>query len=503
MDKPKYRKLNSSTSSKFARFSKLPQEPDRSLYTQELKKCSPIRESESPLITATIPFNLGKSEKFLEKSKVLESFRALGFIKSSLPIVKNPSKVKRTNNDSLSLLSSPGYSHLIYRKVTTPFSSGVVRIKSQSRIKSLSKTPSRNFSQSRISFLVRKNYEEDCLESEKKIENGFVEKVYENGDWYKGHLRNFKRHGKGIFYVSGHQLQITGNFYKNKLDGPAILEFSFGYVLEGLFNEGILEDSSASITYSNKTLFQGEIKEGQREGSGTQLYPSLTTFKGIWKSDQRSGPGLLLTPDQMLFEGNFISDHTEGPGVLVFFKTFSESSTSDFYPNLFKSDFFPGFENFPFFDSSPISNLDLVFMTLSKSSRFLPQYEKGFKDGSFVAGKLQGAGHARYGHVGEYFGEFFDGKRHGYGMMKFSDPEHVCRWFPETEGVYLGQWREDKRHGFGVMAWNNGTQYKGMWANDRRHGVTGKVIFSNGDYYEGGFVNENMLRSNSIKKINI
>lgn len=516
MDNSIYQTLQPSSPFKIRYLNKLPSEPDRQQYIQELKRCSPIRPSPTSSIPAAIPYDLGRSEKFIEKHKVLDIFRALNFIDSHLPAVKPVRKAKNSTNDLSNQPNITGYSHLLFRKVLTPFSSGVVRIKSQSKIRILSKTPSRlslnqNISPINVRMSVDKSWEKveniqniKNFEKKEKI-SGFVDKKYENGDWYKGNMIKSKRHGKGEFFIKKFGMRITGSFYKNRPDGPCVVEFLNGYKLDGVFNDGHLEDTSGNIFYSDKSYYQGDIKQGERHGIGIQEYPSGTVFKGGFVNDLRNGACLVYKSGKFFFEGTFAADSTSGPGVLVFFNAFRESTTSDYFPSLYKDDYFYDYMKFTYFDSNAISNLDLVFMTQSANSNLIPKdpnKTRVFKNGEFISGRLEGVGHAKYGHVGEYFGEFKNGKRHGYGLMKYTDPEHTCEWFPETEGTYLGEWRDDKRHGYGIMVWANGTQYKGTFMADRRDGVVGKVVFANGDSYEGGFVNDNMLRSTSIKKLN-
>ena len=38
--------------------------------------------------------------------------------------------------------------------------------------------------------------------------------------------------------------------------------------------------------------FQGELKEGKREGFGLELYPNGKRYEGSFKNDKRSGRGI-------------------------------------------------------------------------------------------------------------------------------------------------------------------------------------------------------------------
>ena len=83
-----------------------------------------------------------------------------------------------------------------------------------------------------------------------------------------------------------------------------------------------------------------------------------------------------------------------------------------------------------------------------------------------------------FGKVGEYFGRFENGKRHGEGVFKYF----------KTNNVYSGSWKYGIKHGKGEFIFN-ATKMKiaGQWENGKI--VQGKWIFPNGTYFEGPFVN--------------
>lgn len=54
-----------------------------------------------------------------------------------------------------------------------------------------------------------------------------------------------------------------------------------------------------------------------------------------------------------------------------------------------------------------------------------------------------------------YKGEWRNDKRHGYGVIEFSDGYS-----------YVGEWSENMRHGLGVATYPDGTKLEGEWKND-------------------------------------
>lgn len=72
-----------------------------------------------------------------------------------------------------------------------------------------------------------------------------------------------------------------------------------------------------------------------------------------------------------------------------------------------------------------------------------------------------------------------DGKAAGRGILQmFNDGAPGHR--------YEGGWKNGRRHGHGVMMWSNGNRYQGNFKDDRFDG-RGIAIWANGDWYDGGW----------------
>ena len=79
---------------------------------------------------------------------------------------------------------------------------------------------------------------------------------------------------------------------------------------------------------------------------------------------------------------------------------------------------------------------------------------------------------------GEYTGERNDkNEMHGKGKMIYTNGD-----------IYEGEWKNGKRNGDGTMTYQNKTSYVGRWANDQINGY-GTFKYFNGDVYEGTFAN--------------
>ena len=76
-----------------------------------------------------------------------------------------------------------------------------------------------------------------------------------------------------------------------------------------------------------------------------------------------------------------------------------------------------------------------------------------------------------------YEGEVEDGFLQGQGKMIWSNGNE-----------YEGGWLKTKRHGKGKYSWSNKSWYEGEYKNGRCHGK-GKLVYHNGDFFEGYWEN--------------
>ena len=573
------------------RFKKKPKpviEIDKNLYLSEVKQLSPSKVTEASVEYAEIPFGLGKSEKFENKQQIITAFTELGYISDKT--LEIPTKYTPVYRPTKGVSPSPiSVEHFFHKKIVSPYSPGVVRIKSKDN-NELSINSNPYSPQKRPSFLssqrqfttpqpsvssantsgkpfdspkmksgfpsyiktitsfstisspnklkagsnryanikeiieiqeapkIKKTkaylqtadileYTGNYLQGQKE---GFGKVFYKNGDKFKGVFRKNLKEGQGKYFYSKFGLTFKGEFKNDVPHGPALLEFNSGGVYKISFVNGKLDDNLVLIKYKDGGEYDGEFKNGRRHGYGKMEYSNGGNYSGKWVNGQRQGLGVLTFKASMFFEGTFFGDFTDGPGVLVrkdLFHPDKEKLKSETRSALFmkhegvinKKTYFEDFSEFSHFKTLPLDGFDLVYITL-KSKYLQPRLNKVIPNGKFSAGRLTGGGMVKYGYFGLYYGNFLEGKRSGYGCMKYTDPEHICDWFSETEGEYIGEWKDDKRQGYGVMNWPNGVTYTGWFNNNRRHNVQGKIQFTNGDIYEGGWVDDRMEGSCVLHK---
>ncbi|XP_058986931.1 MORN repeat-containing protein 3-like isoform X2 [Musca domestica] len=102
-----------------------------------------------------------------------------------------------------------------------------------------------------------------------------------------------------------------------------------------------------------------------------------------------------------------------------------------------------------------------------------------------------------------YDGQWHEGKRHGWGMMRrrlndgTMERIYAGQWqmdkkcgegkqFYDDGSIYYGWWRANRRHGLGIQWYGTGDIYLGEWQMDVAHGL-GVMLYANGNRYEGYF----------------
>lgn len=71
-----------------------------------------------------------------------------------------------------------------------------------------------------------------------------------------------------------------------------------------------------ALSYTNGDKFEGEIKNGIREGFGTYYYHNGDKYEGMWLKGKKHGMGTLYYKEGNLFVGQWKNSEKEGNGTL-------------------------------------------------------------------------------------------------------------------------------------------------------------------------------------------
>ncbi|XP_054008984.1 MORN repeat-containing protein 3-like isoform X1 [Hylaeus anthracinus] len=111
------------------------------------------------------------------------------------------------------------------------------------------------------------------------------------------------------------------------------------------------------------------------------------------------------------------------------------------------------------------------------------QFIAGYYKGEWRNDKKEGKGNEINRNGWVYEGDWFDGKRHGYGVLSKISENGILRQ------RYAGEWVAGKRNGFGYSWYKDSSYYEGDFCQNKRHGC-GRIWYCNGDYYEGTWRND-------------
>lgn len=81
------------------------------------------------------------------------------------------------------------------------------------------------------------------------------------------------------------------------------------------------ESEVITIEYADGSIYEGECKDGKRDGTGTVKYSDGSSYEGSWENDKRSGKGEYHWPDGKNFvsyEGEWEDNQRDGDGKLVY-----------------------------------------------------------------------------------------------------------------------------------------------------------------------------------------
>lgn len=132
---------------------------------------------------------------------------------------------------------------------------------------------------------------------------------------------------------------------------------------------------------------------------------------------------------------------------------------------------------------SPFTATGPHFEVLSRDKRY--HYKGAVRQGKYHGfGSL--AMHFTYSQ-GEYVGEWYEGKRHGYGIERFNQGE-----------VYEGYWELDLYHGHGEMVYEDASRFEGFYCRGKWHGE-GVRTLETGDQITGVF-QDGLLNGSGIMK---
>jgi hypothetical protein len=72
------------------------------------------------------------------------------------------------------------------------------------------------------------------------------------------------------------------------------------------------------VTFSDGAIYEGEWRNGRKEGKGKMIFSKGGVYEGDWRKDQREGKGKRIYADGTVYEGDWVNDKLEGKGKIKY-----------------------------------------------------------------------------------------------------------------------------------------------------------------------------------------
>lgn len=276
-------------------------------------------------------------------------------------------------------------------------------------------------------YIPQENGHDDLNSVRIEYDSGdiFLGKATDDGYPIYGVMSNYR---KNEFYTGGfdENENYTG---KGTLDTP-------NFTYEGEFKDGKRHGFGIFIDKRQNTTYEGYFLNDKKNGKGTEYSNNSNySYSGDWKYDLYNGQGRLVSKSGTTYEGTFVNGKVRGLGKKI------NSDGSVLNGNWQNSDI--------------MSGADCSFYG-TDGRKF---------SGEIVDGKFEGYGSYKDSSGNFYEGSFSGNQRTGIGQQSYVGKNgKVC-------GVYTGSYFGNQRSGNGTFEFANGMLYEGGFINGQFYGT--------------------------------
>ena len=223
--------------------------------------------------------------------------------------------------------------------------------------------------------------------------------------------------------------------------------------------------------------YEGEWKNGKRDGLGIYIKKNVFKFIGYFIQDYVNGFGKLTDSNGDIYIGYWQNSQANGVGEYTRKKIIS-------YRGWWKNDKQDkfGIEKWP--------KLDFIgdYVNGVKEGYGIMNIKYGLYEGEMKGGNFNGIGKFIFNDKRKYEGEFTNNKMEGYGIL----------YLPNNK-IFVGQFKDDLQNGFGVF-YKNKKIYIGFWQNSL---LEGEVIIVEGNKIKKQIWDEGRVCKNLSNNYNI
>ena len=174
-------------------------------------------------------------------------------------------------------------------------------------------------------------------------------KFNNNNDIYKGNWNeNSEKHGYGEYYIETEKKFIEGVWKNNNLVyGKIFYPNNNKYDIYKGFINNFLPDGEGKISFSTGDKYEGDFREGRKEGTGKYTFYDKTVYKGNFVNNKFDGEGTIEWTNNIKYEGGFSQGYFNNHG-----KLFDKDNDGEKYEGNFQNNFFDGEGKYTFEDGS-------------------------------------------------------------------------------------------------------------------------------------------------------
>ena len=125
-------------------------------------------------------------------------------------------------------------------------------------------------------------------------------------------------YGIEVVYIEDHDNgRYEGNIKEGKREGFGKYFYSNGEIYEGQFKNN-LKNGKGKYLFFNKDIYEGDYKNGIIHGKGKYLYVEGDSYEGEYKNGHRDGQGTYIYSNGNRYEGGWKKGKKNGFGIYYY-----------------------------------------------------------------------------------------------------------------------------------------------------------------------------------------
>lgn len=298
------------------------------------------------------------------------------------------------------------------------------------------------------------------------------------------------------YYSMYHSIEIINNIYQKAC---ILSNESNKKVIDLLTNNQYTSSSTKPINKEGyiEYLYNGNIFNGQKNGSGIIYFKNGTSYKGSFKNNKFNDHGQLILDNSIVYEGHINSDLSNliGKGKFSYSEDdfcegfWKDNMRNGYFEEIIGSVIYTGYYNNDKREGEgEIKYNYLSFKTVFSNNNPGTKADITYDINNYYSGEINK-----------------ELKPHGLGIFYYSDLN--SNLIIMNKNLFKGYFQNGCKHGYGILIIND-YEIRGKWNNDIMNGhyIKKDLISENSEYllyeyYQNELIRQVYSNENSIKEI--